>query len=52
MKTWESGGIAPRFLTSALDGGEWSGSRPTALPPVPIGWAPEPVWALASRVQR
>jgi hypothetical protein len=42
------------FSTSALDGGEWSGSRPgRALargkgPPVPIvqeaGWAPEPVW--------
>jgi hypothetical protein len=40
--------------TSALDGGEWSASRPgPALapgkgPPVPIvqeaGWAPEPVW--------
>jgi hypothetical protein len=26
------------FLTSALDGGEWSASRPgRALPPVPIG---------------
>jgi hypothetical protein len=37
------------FLTSALDGGEWSATRPgRALPPVPIGheagWAPEPVW--------
>jgi hypothetical protein len=37
------------FLTSALDGGEWSASRPgRALPPVPTvqeaGWAPEPVW--------
>jgi hypothetical protein len=42
------------FLTSALDGGEWSASRPgRALPPgkeppVPIvqeaGWDPEPVW--------
>jgi hypothetical protein len=37
------------FSTSALDGGEWSASRPGhALPPVPIeqeaGWAPEPVW--------
>jgi hypothetical protein len=28
MKTyWGSGGIAPPFLTSALDGGEWSFSR-------------------------
>jgi hypothetical protein len=42
------------FLTSALDGGEWSASRPgRALPPgkgPPVlivqeaGWAPEPVW--------
>jgi hypothetical protein len=42
------------FTTTALDGGEWSASRPgRALPlgkgpPVPIvqeaGWAPEPVW--------
>jgi hypothetical protein len=42
------------FSTSALDGGEWSASRPgRALPrgkgpPVPTvqeaGWAPEPVW--------
>jgi hypothetical protein len=28
MKTRGSGGIAPTFLTSALDGGEWSASRP------------------------
>jgi hypothetical protein len=42
------------FLTCALEGGEWSASRPgRALapgeePPVPTvqeaGWAPEPVW--------
>jgi hypothetical protein len=37
------------FTTSALDGGEWSASRPgRALPPVAIGqeagWVPEPVW--------
>jgi hypothetical protein len=42
------------FLTSALEGGEWSASRSgRALPPgkepsVPnvqeAGWAPEPVW--------
>jgi hypothetical protein len=42
------------FLTSALEGGEWSASRPgRALPPgkltpVPTvqeaGWAPQPVW--------
>jgi len=35
--------------TTALDGDEWSASRPDrALPPVPIvqeaGWDPEPVW--------
>jgi hypothetical protein len=46
--------ISYSFLDSALDGGEWSASRPgRALapgkgPPVPIvqvaGWAPEPVW--------
>jgi hypothetical protein len=45
------------FLTSILDGGEWSASHPgRALPPgkgppVPIvqetGWAPEPVWTEA-----
>jgi hypothetical protein len=42
------------FLTTALDGGEWSASRlgcalsPGNGPPVPIAqeaeWAPEPVW--------
>jgi hypothetical protein len=42
------------FLTSALDGGEWSASLPVRAlapgkgPPVPIVqeavWAPEPVW--------
>jgi hypothetical protein len=41
-------------MTSALDGGEWSVSRPGRalpagkVPTVPIvqeaGWAPEPVW--------
>jgi hypothetical protein len=40
--------------TSAVDGGEWSASRPGRIltpgkgPPVPVvqeaGWAPEPVW--------
>jgi hypothetical protein len=28
MEAWGSGGIAPPFLPSALDGGEWSASRP------------------------
>jgi hypothetical protein len=42
------------YLNSALDGSEWSASRPGRalspgkVPPVPIGqeagWAPEPVW--------
>jgi hypothetical protein len=42
------------FMTSALDGGDWSASRPGHVlppgkgPPVPTGqeagWAPEPVW--------
>jgi hypothetical protein len=37
------------FLASALEGGEWSASRPgRPLPPVPTvqeaGWVPEPVW--------
>jgi hypothetical protein len=46
------------FSTSALDGGEWSASRPgrALLPgkglPVPIGqeagWSPEPVWTQAT----
>jgi hypothetical protein len=31
MKTWESGGIAPPLLTSALDGGDWSASHPGRL---------------------
>jgi hypothetical protein len=46
--------ISTSFLTSAVEGGEWSASRPCRAlppgkePPVPIveeaGWAPEPVW--------
>jgi hypothetical protein len=37
-------------LTSALDGGEWSASRPGRALPLSVptgqeaGWAPEPVW--------
>jgi hypothetical protein len=30
---WGSGGIAPHFLTSALDGGELSASRPCRFTP-------------------
>jgi hypothetical protein len=33
MKTWGSGGIAQTFLTSALDGREWSVSRPGCFTP-------------------
>jgi hypothetical protein len=33
MKTWESGGIAPPFPTSIVDGGELSASRPGHLTP-------------------
>jgi hypothetical protein len=34
------------FLTSTLDGGEWSASRPAAFTPVgyEAGWASELVW--------
>jgi hypothetical protein len=28
---WGSGGTVPPFLTTALDGGEWSASRPGRL---------------------
>jgi hypothetical protein len=47
------GGTAPPFLTSALDGGEWSDLLSdcfTASERVPpIGWAPEPAWTLWNR---
>jgi hypothetical protein len=33
IKHMGSGGIVPRFLTSAVDGGEWSASRPSCLIP-------------------
>jgi hypothetical protein len=54
---WGTGCIAPPFLTSALDGSEWSASRPDRFPPVKEPWcllseagsAPEPVWPLWSR---
>jgi hypothetical protein len=49
-----SGDVAPPFLTSALDGGEWSVSRlGRKESPVPIvleaGWVPEPVWRVSGR---
>jgi hypothetical protein len=53
-----SGGIAPPFWASELDGGEWLASRPGRFIPgeiasVPIGWeagrAPGTVWTLWKR---
>jgi hypothetical protein len=40
----ESGGLAPPFLTLALDGCEWATSLPQEA-----GWAPELVWTLWTR---
>jgi hypothetical protein len=39
---WRNGGIAPTLLTSLVDGGEWSASRPGRFIPekeplVPVG---------------
>jgi hypothetical protein len=34
MKHIGGGGIAPTFLTSALEGGEWSASRPGRFTPM------------------
>jgi hypothetical protein len=42
MKTWGSGGIAPTSLTSALDGGEWSASRPCHF--IPWEGVPDTHW--------
>jgi hypothetical protein len=42
MKTWGSGGIAPPFLTSVLDGDDCSASCPG--PFTPIGRAPGTNW--------
>jgi hypothetical protein len=48
--------MAPQFLTFALDGGEYSASRPCPLTPVErvntgkeAGCAPESVWTLRRR---
>jgi hypothetical protein len=38
MKTYGSGGIALPFLSSALDGGEWSASRSDSLHPGKLPW--------------
>jgi hypothetical protein len=39
METWGSGGIVPPFLTSALNGGDWS-----VPPPPPGGKSPQYPW--------
>jgi hypothetical protein len=39
---WGSGGIAPRILTTALDGGVWSASRPGHFTPKKI--SPSTPW--------
>jgi hypothetical protein len=57
QNVWGSGGIAPLFLTSALDGdgGECSASYLCGFTPPRVtiiqeaGWAPEPVWTLWRR---
>jgi hypothetical protein len=57
MKAWGNGGIAPPFLTSALDGDEWSSitllslypRRKRLRYPLAAGWVREPVWTLWSR---
>jgi hypothetical protein len=54
MKTWGSGGIAPPLLTSALDEGEWSDSRPsrvTAPEKAPGTLGREAEWALRAGLQ-
>jgi hypothetical protein len=46
----ERGYTSYSILTSALDGGEWSASRPGERTPTvqEVGWAPEPVWTQRS----
>jgi hypothetical protein len=50
---WGSGGMTTHSLTSALDGGEWSASRPGRFTPgekplvtigYEAGWNSEPSW--------
>jgi hypothetical protein len=51
-EVWGSGGIAPPFLTSLIDGGEWSASLLGRFIPggkgfgthyIMAAWAPEPI---------
>jgi hypothetical protein len=55
---WWNGGIDPCVLTSTVDGGEWSDSRPGRFTPeegTPVltvqesGWDPKPLWTLWRR---
>jgi hypothetical protein len=48
MKTWGSEGIAPPFLTSALDGGEWLASSPCRFTPG-THWIGDPRAEICSR---
>jgi hypothetical protein len=56
---WESGGIAPPFLTSAIDGGEWSASCPCRLgtargdgPQYPLDTGgPQSLWSYSLRAR-
>jgi hypothetical protein len=59
QKVLGNGDIVPPFLTSALDEGEWSTSRPSrfisrvknlSTHRIEAGWAPDPVWTLWKRV--
>jgi hypothetical protein len=53
-RDWGNGGITPPFLTTALNGGEWSASRLCRFTPGERasgthwigGWAPAPGWTL------
>jgi hypothetical protein len=47
---WVSEDRAPPFLTSALDGGEWSPSHPGCVTPGRDPPVSEPVWTLRRRV--
>jgi hypothetical protein len=42
------GGVAPSFMTSALEGGEWSPSRPGLFNPAEKAPSPSSHWAAGS----